>query len=135
MKTNSFILLMLLITLNIPACTPIDDDVDPTDPVAKFLGTWDVSESCNRGNYNVYISVDPGNSAQVLLENFGNPGASYDAAVGLVVSNTIHVSSQTIGEGWTISGKGTYQSDGTIYWDYTLIIPPNQLDCTATFSK
>lgn len=135
MKKAVFLLLIGLMTMNFTACIPIDEDVDPTDPVAKFLGTWKVSESCNRSNYSVYISVDPGNSAQVLLENFGNPGASYDAAVGLVVSNTIHVSSQTIGEGWTINGKGTYQSDGTIYWDYTLIIPPSQLDCTATFSK
>jgi len=135
MKTRIFLLLIALVALQMPACLPVDEDLDPDDPIAKFLGVWKVTESCRRGNYDVTIKTDPGNSAQVLLENFGNPGPGYDPAVGLVVSNSIHVSSQTIGEGWTVSGKGTYQSNGTISWDYTLIILPNEFDCSATFSE
>jgi hypothetical protein len=135
MKTRIFLVLIALFTLQMPACLPVDDTIDPGDPVAKFLGDWKVNESCQRGNYNVTIDVDPGNSSQVLLDNFGNPGPDYDVAVGLVVSNDIYVSSQTIGEGWTVSGKGTYQSDGTILWDYTLIIAMNEQNCTAVYSK
>jgi len=135
MKTRVFLVLISLLALQMPACLPVDEDVNPDDPVAKFLGNWKVNETCNRLNYNVEIQQDPGNSSQVLLDNFGNPGPGYDPAVGLVVSNTIHVTAQTIGEGWTVSGTGTYLSGGTISWDYTLIIPPQEYSCDATFSR
>ncbi len=135
MKTRIFLVLISLLALQMPACLPVDEDVDPDDPVAKFLGNWKVNETCNRLNYYVEIQQDPGNSSQVLLDNFGNPGTGYDPAVGLVVSNTIHVTAQTIGEGWTVSGTGTYLSNGTISWDYTLIIPPQENSCEATFSR
>jgi hypothetical protein len=133
MKTRALFILAIFFLFQVPACIPVDEDIDPDDPVDKFLGSWNVSESCRRGSYTVDISKDPSNSAQVLLENLGNPGPGYDPAVGLVASDNIHVYSQTIGEGWTISGKGTYQTDGTIEWDYTLIIPPNTYVCSATF--
>jgi hypothetical protein len=134
MKTRILLLLIAIVALQMPACLPVDEDPNPDDPAAKFLGEWKVDESCTRGNYTVTITADPGNSSQVLLENFGNPGPGYDQAVGIVTTNSINVSSQTIGEGWTVSGKGTYQSDGTISWDYTLIIQPNELSCTAIYS-
>jgi hypothetical protein len=135
MKTRTILLMIALMAIQVPACLPTDDDVDPDDPVTKFLGAWKVIETCNRLNYDVQIQKDPGNTAQVLLYNFGNPGPGYDPAVGLVVSDDIYISSQTIGEGWTVSGQGTYQSNGTVSWDYILIIPPSQYDCTATFSR
>lgn len=135
MKIRIILIIISLLAFQIPGCVPVDENVDPDDPVAKFLGEWKVNESCRRLNYNVTIQQDPGNSAQVLIYNFGSPGIGYDPAVGLVVSNSINVSSQTIGEGWTVKGKGTYQTNGTISWDYTLIIPPSEYDCSATFSR
>jgi hypothetical protein len=135
MKTKILLTLAGMMLLLFSTCVPIDEDVDPDDPVAKFLGIWKVNETCNRMNYDVQIQQDPGNSSQVLLDNFGNPGPGYDPAVGLVVSNTINVSAQNIGEGWTVSGSGTYQSNGTIIWNYDLDIGPSGYDCTATFSK
>jgi hypothetical protein len=134
MKTRIFLIVVGILALHVPACLPIDEDVDPDDPVAKFLGVWKVNETCSRMNYNVEILQDPGNSAQVLIYNFGNPGTGYDPAVGLVVSNTINVFAQTIGEGWTVNGTGTYQSGGNISWNYTLIIQPNEFTCSATYS-
>ncbi len=134
MKNRFYMIVIGLLVLQIMACTTTDN-TDPGDPVTKFLGTWKVTETCQRMNYNVDIQQDPGNSTQVLIYNFGNPGAGYDPAVGLVVSNTINVDSQTIGTGWTVSGTGTYQSNGTISWVYALIVPPNNYSCTATFSK
>jgi hypothetical protein len=135
MKALKFLLLPVMVLFwSLPACEldPVDPDGD--DPRDKFLGEWKVNESCRRGNYTSVIKPDPGNSAQVLIENFGNPGPGYDDAVGLVSTNYIYVSSQIIGEGWTVSGKGTYQAGGTISWDYTLVIGPSQLDCSATYS-
>ena len=112
-----------------------DDDVNPTDPRTKFLGDWKVNEDCSRANYMTYIRLYPGNSTQVLIENFGNPGPGYDPAVGLVVSNTIKVSSQNIGEGWTVSGQGTYQQNGSILWNYSLIIGGYKENCSASYSR
>jgi len=134
-RTGLFLMIVGIIVLIMPACLPTDENVNPDDPVTKFLGEWKVNESCSRMNYNVEIQADPGNSAQVLIYNFGNPGLGYDPAVGLVVTNSVYVSSQTIGEGWTVSGKGTYQVDGTILWDYTLIVGASTLDCSAQFSR
>ena len=120
----------------LPACgTETDDNVNPTDPRDKFLGEWKVNETCNRLNYTVQISADPGNSTQVLIQNFGNPGPGYDPAVGLVVSNAITVGSQLIGEGWTVSGTGIYQTGGTITWNYSLKIGQETYSCSATYSK
>jgi len=134
-RTCLFLMIVGFILLIMPACLPADENVDPDDPVTKFLGEWKVDESCQRLNYKVEIQADPGNSSQVLIYNFGNPGPGYDPAVGLVVTSSVYVSSQTIGEGWTVSGKGTYKSDGTISWDYTLIVNSSTLDCSAQFSK
>jgi hypothetical protein len=124
MKTRIIIIAVGLLVLVMPACLPTNENVNPDDPVTKFLGDWKVNESCRRQNYSVEIRADAGNTA---------PG--YDPAVGLVVTNSVYVSSQTIGEGWTVSGKGTYQTDGTISWDYTLIIGASTYNCNAVFSK
>jgi hypothetical protein len=135
MKTRNILILIGFLALLVPACLPTSDNVNPDDPVTKFLSSWNVNETCSRMNYSVDIQADPGNSAQVLIYNFGNPGSGYDPAVGLVVTNSIIVSSQTIGEGWTVSGNGTYLSNGTISWTYKLIITGNQMTCSATYSK
>jgi len=135
MKKWILLILVSAVVLQMPACLPVDEDIDPDDPITKFLGTWKVNETCVRLNYEVEIVPDPGNSAQVLINNFGSPGAGYDPAVGLVVTNSIFVSSQTIGTGWTINGKGTYQSNGTISWTYTLLINQVEYNCTAVYSR
>ena len=135
MKLVRFFLAAMVMVLFSYASCEEGDDPAPVDPLEKFLGEWKVNETCRRLNYSVNILPDPANSAQVLIDNFGNPGPGYNPAVGIVTSNSINVFSQTIGEDWTVSGKGTYQANGTVSWDYTLIIGPNSLDCTATYSK
>jgi hypothetical protein len=75
-----FSVLILLFT----GCELEDEDPD-ADPRQKFLGTWQFDESelkSNQAFYQVTISIDPGNSAQVLLRNFGNIG-SFHSATGL----------------------------------------------------
>ena len=136
MKMTKFLLFTLMLIVSIfPACLPEDEDVDPPDPVDKFLGEWKVNETCSRMNYTVQIDPDPGNSAQVLIYNFGNPGPGYDPATAIVTSNSITVTQQTIGEGWTVSGIGTYQTGGSISWNYSLVIGPSSYSCTASFSR
>jgi hypothetical protein len=135
-RKEYFLLPVLLLVMLFPACLPDDDDpVNPGDPRDKFLGTWKVNETCSRMNYTVQITPDPSNSSQVLIANFGNPGPGYDPAVAIVTSGTITVTTQTIGEGWTVSGTGTYLQNGTIDWAYTLVIGPSVMDCSALFSR
>jgi hypothetical protein len=135
--TRNICIILILMTISVLQACEIggDDIVNPVDSRAKFIGDWKVYEDCTRGNYMAEIILDPGNSTQVLIENFGNPGPGYDPAVGLVVSNSIKVSSQNIGEGWTVSGQGTYQQDGSIQWTYTLIISGFKEECTAAYTR
>lgn len=135
-KSGIIIILILTLAAFYQGCTIGEEDVvNPTDPRSKFLGTWKVNEDCSRANYTILITADPGNSTQVFIENFGNPGAGYDPAVGLVVSNTLLVSTQNIGEGWTVSGEGKYQANGTMNWTYSLIISGNKMDCSAICTR
>lgn len=127
-------LLAIVLVMGFAGCLPSDDDDPYTDPRDKFVATWKVAESCTRGNYSSTISLDPLNSSQVLISNFGNPGPGYDPAVGLVVGSTIFVSTQTIGEGWTVSGEGAYHSlTNTISWTYELDIAGSGMTCTAEY--
>lgn len=128
--------LVMALILGFAGCIPGEEDGPNTDPRDKFTGTWKVAESCTRGNYSSTISLDPLNSSQVLISNFGNPGPGYDPAVGLVVGSTVFVSAQTIGEGWTVSGEGAYHSlTNTISWNYNLDIAGTGMSCTAEYWK
>jgi hypothetical protein len=130
------IILCLVFVVGSISCSPEDDlFVDPGDDRDKFVGVWSVSESCFKSNYTVSITNDPSNSAQVLLANFGNPGSSYAATVGLVAGSKIFVSNQTIGDGWTISGLGTLAEPNLINWTYSLTIAGNKLECSSEFTR
>jgi hypothetical protein len=128
------VLLTILVMSGFQGCVIDDGDVPPGDARAKFLGDWKVNEDCSRGNYIATIKADAGNSSQVLIENFGNPGPGYDEAVGTVVGNSISVSVQNIGEGWTVSGNGTYNTNGSIAWSYTLVVSGYTENCTSVFT-
>ena len=135
-KTKELLLMGLIIVLGSISCNPDDDPfVDPGDDRDKFMGAWSVNESCFKSNYTVTITKDPGNSVQLLLANFCNPGSSYAPAVGLVAGNKIFVSNQTIGDGWMVSGTGTLQNTHTILWTYNLVIAGNSLSCSSEFNK
>jgi len=137
MKTVKLLALIIALALFcFPSCEIIDDDdLNPADPREKFLGSWKVNETCQRATYSVNVTADPGNSAQVLIYNFGNTGPGYTPAIGLIVGSKVNVFSQTIGEDWTVNGNGTYQSNGTISWTYTLVIGVSQLECSATYFR
>lgn len=135
-KIKEFLLMSLIIMLTSLSCNPDDDPfVDPGDDRDQFLGAWSVDETCFKTNYTVTITKDPGNSAQILLKNFCNPGPNYGPAVGLVAGSKIFISNQTIGDGWMVSASGTLQNPHTILWTYTLVIGANSLSCTSEFNK
>lgn len=133
---NFSVLLFIGFVLGLSTCT-LEEEDDPGlyDARDKFLGSWKVNESCQRGNYTVTIRPDPSHESQILIDGFGNPGPGYDPAVGSVVLDNIYISAQVIGEGWSVSGQGSYQKDGTISLEYFLVISGSDINCTATYWK
>jgi len=121
MKTNRFLLVLLAtLVFILPACVVDEDDID-ADPRDKFIGTWRFNESPVKSDlsfYNVVITKDPGNTAQVLLRNFGNVG-NFHSAYGLVAGNIIAIESQTVAS-LTLSGTGTLTTPSGMTWSYSI---------------
>ena len=109
------IALLLAFTVAFIGCetTTTNDD----NPIEKYLGTWQVSDQPARLNYEVIISPNPANSAEVLLKNFADLGGS---AVGLVVGNSIIIDKQTIANDYKVNGTGTYIKSTELRFDYNL---------------
>ncbi len=134
MKARIFSFFIILAAISFFASCGEDDPIIQEDPRDSYLGVWSVNEDCQRLNYDVNITYDPDNSSRVLIENFANPGPDYDPVTALVVDDRIFVSQQTVGDDWTVSGDGTL-TDGTIEWEYELIIGGNLYQCSATYMK
>jgi hypothetical protein len=134
----------ILITSWMMNSCEVDDttDTNPDDPRNKFVGVWQFKElkSLKNGanqSYVVTISLDPSNSSQVILDNFGNPGSSDQSVEGTATINSIIVSSQILQNGWVIeSGNGKLTSDANVMnWSYTIMIGGDSQDYVATAEK
>jgi hypothetical protein len=121
---------MVSVMLFFASCIP--DDNSDLNPVDKFLGTWSVSDNAVRLNYQVTISSNPLNSAEVLMSNFADLGKS---AVGLVVGNTFVVEGQTLVGNYLVSGTGSYVSDSRLNFNYELNDGIDVETRQATFSR
>ncbi|MDZ7742067.1 MAG: hypothetical protein U5Q03_10030 [Bacteroidota bacterium] len=130
-------ILMLTIFVVVACETDKDDDPEPADPRAKFIGSWGVNETCSKGIYSVQISEDPDNSSQVHIKNFANPGFEVgDPAVGLVINDVIKLDpNQKIGDGWTVDGQGKLINDKRMEWEYELYISGGKDECTAVYAR
>lgn len=125
---------MMLVVL-LPSCEL--EDVDPDADIRdKFIGTWRFDESEAKSDltfYSVAISKDPGNSSQVLLQNFGNVG-NFHSAYGIVTTNRITVTSQSIAS-FTISGSGNSVSGTRMDWTYSINDGADLINYTAIAEK
>jgi hypothetical protein len=136
-KISSNLMAILMITL-LPAIflSSCESDIvenPDLDPRGKFLGTWLVSESCVRLDYQATITADPDDENKVLIENFAAPGEGFPPAYGFVDGNVINMPQQTIGDNWRVEGSGTYQDNGTIFWSYFIEIGANASNCEADY--
>lgn len=138
-RKRSFYLLAVLIgsfALAMNSCIDdvIDDDEDPTE---KFVGSWVVSENSQlfgQNTYNVNISINPGNSSEVIIDNFYMEGYGENVKA-LVVSNSLSIYSQTMCDGTkTVNGSGNY-SNGTISISYTVNDGADIDNVTATYTQ
>ena len=124
MKRNSKLLLLFLFTILISFVSCTDEDLDDLfgDPVEKFLGTWRCEEegSISGGgwNYQVIITRNPANSAEILIQNFNLQGNS-ERARALITANTMTIPRQLICDDTIeIQGSGTF-SNGQIHFNYS----------------
>lgn len=130
-----FSVALLVLALFVSCEDSDDNNPSPVPDVRdKFVGTWNVTENCNKGNYVASISKDPSNSARILLSNFADSQAG-QPDTALVASGTAHLYAQINSEGWYLEGNGTYNADGTIGWQFTLEISGFREDCSATWTR
>ncbi|NVO20544.1 MAG: hypothetical protein HXX13_12660 [Bacteroidetes bacterium] len=136
-----FLLLAVIVTAGIVvSCQPDStSNIDPNDPRNEYVGVWQFKElgKLKNGNsvemsYIVSITTDPDNTSQVILNNF--VGAGKDV-FGLVTSNQIVVSSQTLDNGVTLEGSGQKTGTGKMSWSYSTIIGGDKIYYTATATK
>ena len=111
-----FLLLAFVSVFMVPGCDPDENPFDPLDPRDQYLGTWTVQEAGKKKiTYEVTISSDPGNSVQVLIDNFYNIGITPYA---IVTSSTITLPQQTFSfPSVKVWGSGSYSND-KISWVY-----------------
>jgi len=124
MKKNSKLLLLILLGFLFSFTSCIDEDLDGLfgDPVEKFLGTWQCEEegSITGGgwNYQVIITRNPQNSAEILIQNFNLQGNS-ERARALITGNNMTIPTQMICDDTIeIKGSGTY-SNGQVNFNYS----------------
>ncbi len=139
MHRVKFILLMGLtfIVTGFFSCNTVDTSTPqaPTDLVAKFLGTWHVSEKSTALNYDVTIArhkILP--KTKVYLYNFADLGGRID---GEVVGNTILIHNAPTGtQGYTIDdATGTWVNAARIDFLYTLNDGVDKKVHEAAFTK
>jgi len=114
-----------------------NDDTNPSpvpDVRDKFVGIWNVVDACSKANYDVNISKDPSNSAQVLLDNFADSGAD-EPDTAIIAASSIVLYRQFNSEGWLIKGNGSYKIEEKIDWDFELTISGYEELCTGVYTK
>jgi hypothetical protein len=144
MKTTFrfFLFFTLLTGFFLTSCEPVDENTTGDDPRDQFVGVWQFAESgfiksTDGQSYIVTISKDAGNSSQVILENFGNPGMQDVIVTGIVTTNQIVVSPQNLSNGWTVEGSGKMNNANktSMAWTYIITAGGNEDTYSATATK
>jgi hypothetical protein len=135
-----FLLLTALSSFILTACETTTDTTTGDDSRDPYVGVWQFAESgksIHGNSYIVTITKDAGNSEQVILENFGNPGTSSVSVTGLVTTNQIVVTSQNMGNGWTVEGSGkiTDANKTKMTWTYSITAGGDKTTYTAYATK
>ncbi len=128
------ILFVVVTVMCVVSCTEGDDILNPSDDRDTFLGTWNVNENCQRTDYDVNIVVDPTNSSQVIIQNFGLIGYGEKPPYAIVAGTTITIPTQDMSVNIIVAGSGKLIK-GKIEWDYTLNDGADLYTCTATYQK
>ena len=103
----------------------------------KFVGSYQVSETCGSGSdvFNISLAAGTSSNDQVVIANFYNTIAN--GVVATVNGSTLTIADQEPdNNGITLSGSGTYDN-GVLTITYTLIDTSNGNtdSCTAVCTK
>lgn len=128
----TFIIFTSLFTFS--SCTEDNsllDDIIGSD-TEDLIGTWSVTDNASKLNYTVVISEDGNDYSSIIMSNFADSDGSASA---LVVGNSITIETQTIGQGWKVSGTGTKVSDNRLTFVYELEIAGSSETRSAIFTR
>ncbi len=124
MKKKLLLPIIILLGLFVMHSCAVTTDEDNED-CEKYVGTWSVNDESSRLNYNVTITINPSNSAEILLNNFADLNST---AIGLVVGNSVVIDNQQL-------NSGNYINNGKMEFSFSL---NNGIDIesrVATYTK
>ncbi len=132
MKQMVFRLVVVFTLMFTVSCTEDTDPLDFTDDRDNFLGTWNVSESCAKDTYTVTIVKDPGNSAQVIIQNFWHITNCSNPPYAIIAGTTLNIPTQNIcNDAFEVNGSGKLDK-GKITMNYTVNDGADLFNCSAT---
>lgn len=122
--------IIILATLN--ACDPNDTPAPDEDVREKYTGQWSCVEQGGAAYY-VNISLDPGNSTQILISNFHFFGTG-ESAYAIPTTSTLTIPSQDIA-GNTVNGSGNLVSNNKINLTYYVNDHSQTETVNATYTR
>jgi hypothetical protein len=133
----SALAVLLLFQVFLTSCETETTTPDPVDARSNFTGIWTVSENWNKLTYEVSVTIDPGSTNGVFIENFAGSGSG--VITNAIVSGnniTINPLPQTLSTGWIIeSGSGALQGTTKINWNYVFNDQANTYTAVAVYTK
>ena len=121
-NSSKLFLLFFLVNLTFAGCQK-DDQTNPATSTAdrdKFLGTWITQSNGTSGPLSFTMTITAGTSSasQVKIENFDHEGnGTYVLAE--VSGSSVSLTPTLIGND-NITGSGTYNSNNTLSFSYTI---------------
>ena len=126
---------VVVMLLNFSSCNPDDTSGGggggTPDVVAKYLGTWHVTDNKAKINYDVTIERDVLYDTKVVLKNFAGLGSHVS---GEVVGSAMVIDKQTVG-GYSVEGTGSYSSSKLMRFSYLLSDGIDDEMRDATFTR
>ncbi|GEN76674.1 hypothetical protein [Chryseobacterium hagamense] len=125
------IIFLLMIFMTIAACNRDEDSV-----LLKFLGTYQVNDSCGYTNtaYSMEISVKNENTKEIYLKNFGGYGSTVSARVS--DDNPDHIIINTNADNLHITGEGVINNERTrIVFTYETSNNGVSVSCSSEANK
>jgi hypothetical protein len=136
MPKNIFrILVLIFMVASFDACQK-DSENDPSVPDRdKFLGTWIAHSSGTSGELNFTMTIVAGasNANQIKISNFDAEGSG-TSVLADVSGSSVSLTPTTIGQD-NITGSGTYNSNNTLSFNYTINDGQTVDNRTATAHK
>jgi hypothetical protein len=101
----------------------------------NFVGTWNGSDICGSGTYDVNLTVGTSaNEINALVANPGGFGASVTITGTVTANNTLQFTNQDIGGQRTLSGTMTF-SGNSMSFSYTVTAIAGTDNCNGSYTR